>query len=87
METADKCRAMGLQVGDTIEGKEGDEKGTWWNVTRLTLLWLGDAIAVWSETSISHMSDEWSPPVESGNWSLDYRGWRKVTPNAEITGG
>lgn len=83
METADKCRAMGLKVGDTIEGREGDEKGTWWDVTRLTLLWLGQATAVWSQTHINHMNPEWSAPKEESHWCLDFRNWRKVTPNVE----
>jgi hypothetical protein len=29
--TADDCRAMGLEVGDTIEGTESGEG--WWNMT------------------------------------------------------
>ena len=81
MRTADKCRAMGLRVGDTIEGREGDENGTWWDITRLTLIWLGDEVVVWRQTHINHMSNEWSDPREEADWSLDYRYWRKVTPN------
>jgi hypothetical protein len=81
MGTAGKCRQMGLQIGDTIEGSEGDDKGTWWNVTRLTLLWMGEHVAVWSETHTDHTKTEWTAPKEETNWSLDYRDWRKVTPN------
>ena len=86
METASKCREMGLQVGDTIEGREGDDKGKWWDITRLTLLWLGEEVVVWSQTHINHTSDKWTAPKEEACWSLDYRDWRKVTPNAEVTG-
>lgn len=85
MGTASKCRAMGLQIGDTIEGREGDEEGKLWNVTRLTLIWIGEDVVVWSETHIDHTSDEWVAPKEASNWSLDFRDWRKVTPNVELT--
>jgi hypothetical protein len=77
MNAADECRALGLQVGDTIEGTERDA-GDWWNTTRLTLLWLGDEIAVWRVISIASPQSEWSEPVEAANWTLSCRDWRKV---------
>lgn len=77
MSVADKCRAMGLRVGDTIEGTESGDG--WWSTTRLTLLWLGESEAAWSETSISHLDpSEWTAPRESCCWILDYRDWRIV---------
>lgn len=39
--SAREARAMGLQIGDTIEGKQDD------HTARLTLLWLGEDVAVW----------------------------------------
>lgn len=78
MNTADKCRAMGLQVGDTIEGKQGVSYWTEWDITRLTLLWLGDEVVVWSQTHTNHMTNEWTPPKEEACWSLDYRDWRPL---------
>ena len=73
---ADQCRALGLKVGDTIEGTEG---GTgWWNTTRLTLLWMGDTEAVWRVIDRSNRSPEWSEPREAANWTLSCRDWRKV---------
>ena len=80
---ADQCRAMGLQVGDTIEGTEGGGTsggGQWYNTTRLTLLWLGKDEAVFSETSHSTSRPNWSKPEESTNWTLECREWRKVAP-------
>ena len=74
---ADQCRKLGLRVGDTIEGTERGDG--WWSTTRLTLLWLGESEAAWRETSISHLSAEWSPPRESCAWTLSYRDWRIVT--------
>jgi hypothetical protein len=41
---ADQCREMGIQVGDTIEGRE-EGKG-WFHEARMTLKWLGDNVAV-----------------------------------------
>ncbi len=73
---ADQCRALGLKVGDTIEGTEGGEGC--WNTTRLTLLWLGETEAAWSVTSRSSSSPLWSKPHESADWSLSCRDWRKV---------
>lgn len=79
MSTADQCRALGLKVGDTIEGTESG--AGWWSTTRLTLLWLGESEAAWRETSISHLSTEWSTPRESCAWTLAYRDWRVVDPS------
>lgn len=73
---ADQCRALGLKVGDTIEGTEGGEN--WWYTTRLTLLWLGVENAAWMETHITHDKPEWSKPRQASNWSLSYRDWRKI---------
>ena len=79
---ADECRALGLKVGDTIEGTESG--GKWWNTTRLTLLWLGKKEAVWMKTSKSSERPDWSEPEESGNWTLSHRDWRKVEPHLTI---
>jgi hypothetical protein len=73
---ADQCRALGLKVGDTIEGTEGG--AGWWNTTRLTLLWLGETLAAWSVTDRSSSRPNWSEPCEAANWSLSCRDWRKV---------
>lgn len=73
---ADQCRALGLKVGDTIEGTEGGYG--WWNTTRLTLLWLGATEAAWSVTDRHSRRPEWSEPREAANWTLSCRDWRKV---------
>ena len=74
--TADQCRALGLNVGDTIEGTEGDDSG--WSTARLTLLWVGTTEAVWRVTSRSSSRSAWSKPREEVNWTLSCRDWRKV---------
>ncbi len=78
MNTADQCRKMKLKVGDTIFGRE-DTCGHW-HEARLTLLWLGESVAVWSERTRSnaHGNGEWSDPKESADWTLSYRKWEKV---------
>lgn len=83
-EIADQCRAMGLVVGDTIEGRE-DGRGGYWNETRLTLLWLGETEAVFSEQFRDSFTQEWSDPCESVDWTLDCREWHKLN-NAVVSG-
>jgi hypothetical protein len=73
---ADQCRALGLEVGDTIEGTE--RCGGWWNTTRLTLLWLGETEAAWRVTDRSSSRPNWSEPREAANWTLRCRDWRRV---------
>ena len=78
---ADQVRALGLKVGDTIEGTwQGEYSRAWWNTVRLTLLWVGKDVAVWSETNTSSINPKWSKPKECTSWDLSYRDWRKVKP-------
>ena len=81
MNVADECRKMGLKVGDTIFGRE-DTCGHW-HEAKLTLLWLGKEIAIWSETTRSSRNTEWSKPCETGSWSLLWREWKKVETDEE----
>ena len=74
---AEQARALGLVVGDTIEGREEGPRG-YWHEAKLTLLWLGDEVAVWSVTERSRARPNWSEPEESANWTLECRQWRKV---------
>ncbi len=74
---ADQCRSLGLVVGDVIRGREGVDE------TTLTLLWLGNEVAVWhvsrtlnSEAIPAH--DERLVERESALWSLDGRQWDKL---------
>lgn len=81
--TADQCRLLGVEVGDTIEGREA--LGNYWNEARLTLLWLGEEVAVFRATDRSSERPEWSEPEESADWTLDCRAWRKLPPNTSYT--
>lgn len=78
--TAEQCRKLGLVVGDTILGREEYQGG--WNEARLTLLWLGEQIAVFREQSRSGTHGDAPPPWldygETASWTLEYRRWRKV---------
>lgn len=80
VDVADQCRVLGVQIGDTIEGRE--ESGDYWNEVRLTLLWLGDTVAVWRATDRGSERAEWSEPEETADWTLECREWRKVASNA-----
>lgn len=76
---ASECRKLGLKVGDTIEGTEGTkEPGSWWNTTRLTLLWLGTNEAVFLETHKSSSQPGCSTLRETVNWTLRARDWKKL---------
>lgn len=76
MTDADSARALGLKVGDTIEGTE--RAGDWWSIAQLTLLWLGDEIAVWRVFERTSECPIGRPIHEAADWSLDARDWRKV---------
>ena len=80
--TANICRKLNLQVGDTIEGR--DTSMLWWNVTRLTLLWLGTDVVVWNERHISSTTGGWTELREATNWSLETRKWNKVESTETI---
>ena len=75
--TAEQCRVLGVVVGDTIEGRE--ECGDYWHEARLKLLWIGEAVAVWSVTERSNTWSNWSEPEECADWTLECRQWRKVS--------
>lgn len=72
MNTADQCRAMGLSIGDTIEGAARE------STARLTLIWLGETEVVFRVRERIGRHGEWSEPRESANWTLSCRDWRKL---------
>jgi hypothetical protein len=74
--TAEQCRAMGLKVGDTIQGRE--TYGDIWNDARLTLLFIGEQEAVFRAKSRSSLEPDWQDDGESADWTLDCREWVKV---------
>jgi hypothetical protein len=82
--TADQCRALGLSVGDTIEGREDCHDGSW-EETRLTLLWLGEEVAVWRAIDRNCRRKTWSAPEESADWTLEWRDWRKVPDQPSLS--
>ena len=77
LSRADQCRELGLQVGDTIEGRTEYESG-YWSEARLRLLWIGDQCASFIVSERNVNEPEWSRPRESFAWSLEFRDWRKV---------
>lgn len=67
---ADQCRQMGIKVGDTIRG---DYRGI--DTVILTLLWLGDRVAVWRVRVRYWNMTQWNATYESASWSLGHREW------------
>jgi hypothetical protein len=70
MNTADQC--------DTIVGRSAAGTGTWWDEARLTLLWLGETVAVWRVQQRHVDRQQWGEPRESAGWTLDHRQLKKV---------
>ena len=75
---AEQCRAMGLAVGDTIEGRES--YGNNWNEARLTVLFIGQEVAVFHERERNDRKPNWIDQGETADWTLDCRKWKKVEP-------
>lgn len=75
----EQCHELGIKVGDTIFGREEvtTRQSHYWHEARLTLIWLGDEIAVWRSMVRSSINPEWSSPKESASWTLDARPWIK----------
>ena len=74
MNTAQRAKAMGLIVGDTIRGIERASGGGW-HEALLTLLWIGNELAVWRERSRSSTHAIWEDGGEVSDWVLDCRPW------------
>lgn len=74
-DAARQCREMGLKVGDTIIGREGDKAGRWFNETKLTLLFVGEQVAAWKVTRRNNSLPKWRDDGEAANWTLDCRKW------------
>jgi hypothetical protein len=78
--TAEQCRQMGLNIGDTITGREhAGRRSDAWHEARLTLLWIGRQECMWLVQTRTHDQPLWTDPEEDGNWELDGRRWR-LTP-------
>lgn len=75
MPLAAQIREMGINLGDTIVGREGDKEGTWWNETRLTLLWAGQTAAAFRIARRNKGVPSWHEEGEATNWTLDARKW------------
>jgi len=77
LNAAAQCREMGIQVCDTIEGRETYNEGAW-SESRLTLLWLGEELAVWRSYVRFDNNLVWADRGENADWTLECREWRKV---------
>lgn len=72
---AAQCAEMGIGVGDTIEGRETYDDGHW-SEARLTLLWIGEQVAVWMVwRRNSSTKPDWYCTGEQSNWTLQCRDW------------
>jgi hypothetical protein len=75
-EVADQVRELGLQLGDMIEGHEGDHRA------RLVLRYIGAEVAVFDEWV--HVDDgTWRYLGESAEWDLSCRDWISLGRTAQ----
>jgi hypothetical protein len=74
--TADQVRELGLSVGDVIIGRES--YGLDWSDSELTLIFVGDEVAIFSERNRNNLNGAWTEPRECSNWTLSFRDWVKV---------
>ena len=78
--TGEQCIAGGLKPGQTIVGREQDDGSRNWHEARLTLLWAGKEIAVFSEQERTNFQPEWTSPRETADWTLEFRSWYFLRP-------
>jgi hypothetical protein len=72
---ATQCRQIGINVGDTIIGRECFEYSNGWIDAKLTLLYRGRQVAVWHVQRRINMDKKWRTVGERTNWDLRYREW------------
>ena len=77
ISAAKQCREMGIQVGDTIIGREDYDGG--WNEAKLTLIFAGEQVAVFKVMCRNSTFPEWQDDGESGSWRLNHRDWYMMT--------
>jgi hypothetical protein len=70
---------MGLKCGDVIIGREAGSDGSWFNDAKLTLLFVGEKVAVWHQMHRSRESPDWKDGGESASWTLAARRWYRAT--------
>lgn len=80
---AEQCREMGLAIGDTIQGRE--ECGQHWSDSRLTVIFIGEDVAVFKQQTRNEDYPFWEDCGESADWTLNCRHWHKVTPEDALT--
>lgn len=83
--TAQACREFGLNVGDTIIGREfgtGRDAGKgWWGDAALTVAWIGERLAVFNVHTRDSDHPEWVlSEKEFGSWDLTWRDWHRAEP-------
>jgi hypothetical protein len=78
MNTAQQARALGLKVGDTIEGEE------FGRVARLKLLYLGSECCVWDVWEKDETDTDFAYQGEESQWTLSCRDWRKTNDSKRI---
>ena len=71
--TAKQCREMGINVGDTIIGRESYAGG--WNDAMLTLIFVGEFVAVFKVMRRNSNRTKWRDEGESAGWRLNCREW------------
>lgn len=73
LSNAEYCEKSGLIVGDTIEGEPIKNE----SLVRLKIVFIGKTVVVFDEYYKD--DNDWHFKMETANWSLHHRKWRKIT--------
>lgn len=74
LSNAEYCEKNGLIVGDIIEGEAVKNE----SLVRLVICFVGKSVVVFDEYYKDNDND-WHFKMETANWSLNHRKWRKIT--------
>lgn len=80
---AQQCRELGLVPGHVIVGRETYSTGSW-SESKMTLLWVGEELAVWKVQRRTNQAPNWRKTGEQSNWTLTCRDWYLLTDSGAL---
>ena len=82
VSAASQSYLMGIEIGDTILGRECYPDGGW-NEHELMLKWRGISVCVWANRRQSSANLGWVSLPEVANWTLSDRPWVLIARRSE----
>lgn len=78
--TARELRQAGFKIGEQFAGYTHTSEGFVSTLSVITLLWMGEEVAVWhTAKECEHAPGQWETR-ESAGWNLDSRKWYRIKP-------